>query len=563
MDAPTDIALKDAGQVRRSWIEWVWLGLAGVVLILFRLHAFDLPLETDECNYIYIGGRLLDGDRLYIDVWDHQPFGVFALFAGVIALFGDGPEVFRWLAVVFSLVSILLINGIVRLTAGRVAAGAAVLLFAISSADPGTAGEGCNREIYMNTLILAAWLFALRSSSKPGWGFFLSGCALAVGSCIKTILAVHWLLLAVWIAVTAWQRAARRRRTRSALTALGFFAAGPIVLWLATFGYYAATQRFGEFIDAVFLFNLSYSESPESFFARFARFFAPQRHPFIFDSAFPLWIGGGIGSVLLIFVTALRRNLNALAALLLVLGSYLATCLPARFWPHYYYLLVPAMTISLSIGLAVCVEMLASRPPHVPSTVRKAVSLCLFAIVFAALLTTEYKHYLSQPPFGITVTRYNSRDFWGRAQSENVRRVTEPGDEVFVYSNEAEIYYYSKRRCASRYTMITGIRAGVDPGNRRRATMMEELREDPPRLIMVLFDDPAFDRSSPQFDEVAFSDWQAFLNAHYGEPVGWDFNDRTREPIMFVLARKDQPIEKINWDWDRKEVGGWNLGEEH
>ena len=78
-----------------SWIEWSGLLGAATILIAFRLHAFDLPLETDECNYAYIGAQLLDGDRIYVDVWDHQPFGVFVLFAGVMALFGDAPEVFR------------------------------------------------------------------------------------------------------------------------------------------------------------------------------------------------------------------------------------------------------------------------------------------------------------------------------------------------------------------------------------------------------------------------------------------------------------------------------------
>ena len=72
-------------------IVWIGPALALVVLILFRLHAFGLPLETDECNYAYFGARLLEGDWLYVDLWDHQPPGVFVLFAGIIAVFGDDP----------------------------------------------------------------------------------------------------------------------------------------------------------------------------------------------------------------------------------------------------------------------------------------------------------------------------------------------------------------------------------------------------------------------------------------------------------------------------------------
>ena len=76
-----------------SLLEGGGLAMAGAILLAFRLHAFDLPLETDECNYIYIGSRLLAGDRLYVDVWDHQPFGVFVLFFKTFI-----PEPIQWVS---------------------------------------------------------------------------------------------------------------------------------------------------------------------------------------------------------------------------------------------------------------------------------------------------------------------------------------------------------------------------------------------------------------------------------------------------------------------------------
>ena len=53
----------------------------------------------------------------------------------------------------------------------------------------------------------------------------------------------------------------------------------------------------------------------------------------------------------------------------------------------------------------------------------------------------------------------------------------------------------------------------------------------------------------------------AQVETEFGEPVGWDFNDKTRAPIMLVLGRKDRPIRPIDWDWDRSAVGAWQLGE--
>ena len=68
---------------------------AGLLLVLFRAHAFPAPLEADECNYLYIGERLNAGDRLYEDVWDHQPPLMFALAAVFTRLAGPGAAASR------------------------------------------------------------------------------------------------------------------------------------------------------------------------------------------------------------------------------------------------------------------------------------------------------------------------------------------------------------------------------------------------------------------------------------------------------------------------------------
>ncbi len=582
MDEPSNHPRSNRLAARISPGEVAILIAAGALLALLRLHAFDLPLETDECNYAYIAKRLLAGDRLYVDVWDHQPFGVFALFAAVIALFGDAPMVFRWMALFFSLASLGLIYAIARRCAGRTAAVMAAVLFALASSDPGTAGEGCNREIYMNTLVLAAWYLALRARSAPGraprrlkpaardvalhargWSIAAAGMALAVASSLKTIVAVHWLFLAVWVAAGAQRHAEPGRRTRDVIVSLALFGAGPALLWLGSLVYFAGDGRLHEFVDAVFVFNLGYSAQPEHFFQRFLTFFTPPQQPFIFDSALGLWIGG-LGGVLWLMMAVVRyrkvgsahptgTTLEARPVVLLAMASYVATCLPGRFWPHYYYLLIPALVLTASVAIGHPSSMVVGSMPRSGNRrwARRSglIASCAFGILLIWLMATEWTGYVRQPPFGITVNRYNSRDFWGRAHGEQIRRITNPTDEIFVYGNEAEIYYYANRRCASRYTMITGLGEGYPGFQARRAMMLAELRRRQPRLILVLFDERPFD------------EWVAFLKEHYSDPIGWDLNDRTGERIMFVVARKDAPVAPVDWNWDRSSVGGWFPGE--
>ncbi|MFQ5461525.1 MAG: glycosyltransferase family 39 protein, partial [Phycisphaerae bacterium] len=355
---------------RLAVADWMALAVSAGVLIAFRLHAFDLPLETDECNYAYIGARLLAGDRLYVDVWDHQPFGIFALFAAMIAMFGDAPEVFRGLAMVFSVGSLALLFLIVRRLSTTWIAACAALTFAVVSSDPGTAGEGCNREVFMNTFVLAAWWLTLRGGGSIR-SLVLGGFLLGIGSTIKTVLAVHWLALAVWAIASASRTESASTTASNRWRRLFALSAGPAIIWGTSLMYFAATWRARDFLDAAFRFNLGYSGSSEGFFARFVRFFSPVQHPFLFDSAWPLWAWLVPTTAWLLWTWTTRRHRGAAPALL-VLASYVATCLPGRFWPHYYYLMIPPAVIAGTLAAGDLARLarhwIARRnPPPVPA----------------------------------------------------------------------------------------------------------------------------------------------------------------------------------------------------
>lgn len=550
----------ESGKIRTALIPL--LGCA--VLLWFRLHAFDLPLETDEANYAYIGARLLDGDRLYVDVWDHQPPGVFMLFAAAISLFGDSPNVFRWMAAAFSIASLALLYAILQRISGRAAAILGVILFSVVSSDPGTGGEGLNREIYMNTLVLAAWWFALlawrpdcdiaplatqsRTSPPPdcaelpafrgNMAMAAAGLCLGLASLLKTNVAVYWFFLAAWIIAMACLRSPGRRAT-SAVGAMAVFSVGPILVWTCTLAYFAATGRFRDFMDAVFLVNLDYADT-QSDFGRFATFFDPPRFQHVFDSAFPLWIGAATGFAWLLSAAVLRMNAAMFLIIGLVAASFLAVCLPGRFWPHYYYLMIPPAVIVMTLFIVSLLH--ASAQFIARRTLASSVAIVASGLIIAVLFASEYEHFLSKDGLEITLPRYNTRDYWGRAQGENVARVTSPGDSVFVYGNDAAIYYYSGRKCASRYTMITGLHPQMRGAEERRRRLMSDLRASRPRVIVVVF------------DQEPFAEWKAFLEEQYGQPAGWDFHDERGNPIMFVLARKDAPIPEIDWNWDRAQA---------
>ncbi|MCB9850928.1 MAG: hypothetical protein H6817_09530 [Phycisphaerales bacterium] len=548
----------------RAWEPALFVG-AVALLIAFRLHAFALPLEVDECVYAYTGERLLAGERLYTDLWDHHPFGGYALFAGAIALFGDAPVVFRWMATGFSAASLGLIWAIARRIGGAGCAAIAGVLFALASSDPGMAGEGCNREIYINTFVLAAWLLAIRACTLPfcsrhdsanaaladsdaGWKpapqldcapcllrVLLAGVLLGIASAFKMVVAVHWVALLGYLVVYAF----RAGRWRQAIVTTLVFSIGPLMLWIGTGGYFALTNRWDAFLDATLYFNLGYAGDGESLL-RFWRFFDPVRQVSPFPSALPLWIAAGIG-ISLGAVACLKRCGQRYSAILpYLVASYVAVCLPGRFFAHYYYLVLPPLVLLAALA---CVDIgqRCAVAWHTSPGVRWAPA----GIVGVLLLLTQWTHYLSQPPIGITGPRYHGADFWARAMGEKLATVTDPDDTVFVYGDAAGIYYYAQRRCASRHIMAVGLAEGSRDVELHRKQLLDDIAGNNPRVIMLLFAEPPF------------PEWTAFLHAHYSEPVGWDMHDvHPNKAVMYVLEDPTRPIKRIDWNWNIAEAVG-------
>jgi hypothetical protein len=573
------------------------LSLAAALLVLMRLHAFGLPLEPDECNYAYIGQRLLAGDRLYVDVWDHQPPAVFALFAATSATAGSDTGVFRLMSMAFSLVSLSLVYVIVRRVNGPFLAGAGAFAFALISSDPGTAGEGCNREIYMNTFGLAALvaLGALNGSGGPRFArreyalIALAGLLLAIGSAFKTVVAVQWLALLAWVLWRQWRLVPEVRPAISAALAFG---AGPALIWTLLFSYFTATGRFGALYEAVFAYNIDYAGAKTSWLGRFAAFLVEGWHRDIFTPAAPLWIASALAlpvSLVLGLREARRPRVaptgpahaaaiptsrratvpqrttdNASATtrrpptassdsglstwhlgliLAYVLGSFVAVCLPGHSWPHYYYLLVPPLVILVAVTIATLTRIPSGQKFSLYALQPQGRTGRILAVVWVVWLAGwQAWAYLSVPVTKLTETRYESRDWWGRAQGLNVAEVTEPGDTVLVIGADPGVYFYSGRRAATRYTMMAALTSGYPGFEQRRRNLMEDLQRFRPRLILII--DPAFPELERFIKEnyVQAAPGLQFVDMHDLRPTEW---------VMQAVMDVRRPVRPIDWNWHR------------
>ncbi len=255
----------------------VLIALTSLVWSLFHVGLWHAPEWGDEGHYVFVGWRIAQGERLYLDFYDGvqmHPF-VYWTAAGVVKLLGRTAAVFpvmRSVTILGKLASLyivfLLARGLASTRAGLIAAA----LFGFNSLVIVIGNQAMTEPYSTLFALLGLWLFCKSKgwlhagAAKPAnggpqiapaqlWGYFGAGLSIGLGMlCRPTPL---FLGLVIGIAELG-----RRAGWREKLRVVGPFAGGaaaglmPLVLYLAVQG------GFEHFYLMVVRFMLKYPPTP-------------------------------------------------------------------------------------------------------------------------------------------------------------------------------------------------------------------------------------------------------------------------------------------------------------
>ncbi len=132
------------------------------IAIATRIWDIGNPIvHVDEQYYLLVGDRMLHGALPYVDIWDRKPLGLFALYAAIRLLPGNGIVAYQLVALVFAAATAWVVERMARrLGASRgaaLAAGAAYLIWL-----PLLSGRAGQSPIFYDLFVALAVLLTLR-----------------------------------------------------------------------------------------------------------------------------------------------------------------------------------------------------------------------------------------------------------------------------------------------------------------------------------------------------------------------------------------------------------------
>lgn len=437
------------------------------IITLLRRHTLTEPLELDMSVYAVIGHGLLNGERLYADLWDHKPPGIHLLFAAAELIAGYGMKQILLLNLAAAFATLLGVYQAAKNLGASAACGlvAAALWTAVSGNLQIQANQP-NTEVFLNAL--AVWsLVAATGSGSAFRRVLIIGMLTAAASALKQIAVITGFMIALPTIISALRSTPAMRWGIALAAALG----GPtILLWCAILAWFATRGTFGEFWECVVVYNREYAGS-------MLRNLWGITQPEAWRS-----VPGHIALLLAMATAAalalLRQRPDARS---LTIGAYLvgqALCIamPGKAFPHYAQLWLPPACVGASVLL-----WMAFRQTTLARV--KWLLPAASTILLVAIGAAESRYYRI-PADGWSIAKYGPTFVQCRNLGTHLQRTLGPETTIFSLGPVATTTFHAQGRAVGPLVYLMPLASpALGPDLRQR--QMDRLAQTPPDIVVV------------------------------------------------------------------------------
>lgn len=457
-----------------TWGLIILILLAAVAL---RVHLLDVPLERDEGEYAYVGQLILQGVPPYTKVYAMKMPGIYGAYALLLAIFGQtltGVHLGLLLLNLATIIGIFLLGKqLLDRTTGIVAAAS----FAVLSVGQGVQGVFANAESFVILPAVAGMVVLLRATDFRRLSpLLVSGILFGLAFLMKQ----HG---AAFIAFAVLYLIYQGRRTRPVslkprLANILLVLAGAALPFILTCLFFLASGIFDKFWFWTFTYAKEYISlvSPAQGWLIFLRNLG-----LVIASAPFLWGLAGLGLLALVIDQRARDRLFFVETL--VIFSFLAIIPGLYFRPHYFVLLLPAISLLIGIGISAMGRLLAG----LSLTAAKIIPV---AVILFALLSSVYHQRLflfEVDPATASRLTYGANPFPESLKiAQYLKERTSKEDTVGVVGSEPQIYFYADRRGATGYIYTYPLMEPHPYAEAMQAEMIREIEASRPAYLVLV-----------------------------------------------------------------------------
>jgi hypothetical protein len=487
-----------------SWWAHLAVGLTIAFFGLIRIRLAGFPLERDEGEYAYAGQLIMHGIDPYRYCYSMKLPGTASAYALLMAVFGQNAVgVHIGLLLVNSASSLLLYLLATRLF-GRLAAVVATATFALLSLQPVVLGfAGHATQFVVMPALAGLLLLLLAVESEKHWLLFGSGFCLGMSFLMKQPGALFIVFGVFYLAYLEWSRGLDLIWSG---IRLGLLLLGSVIPFASVCLLYAASGNFQRFWFWTFHYAREYEK-----ILPLSRGWENLQNTgsAVVSSGFLLWIIAALGLVAVLWRPKLRSH-TVFAVGFLVL-SFAAVCPGFYFRPHYFVLLLPA--VSLLSGIAI--GQATAKLRHGSASFLAAVPAIIFVIALVVSTARDSEFFFANDLDSACHHLYGTNPFpEARRVSEFIRSRAQDSDEIAVIGSEPELYFYSRLRSATGFVYMYPLMEPQPFAITMQHEMEKEIEVANPRFVVFVSEAASWLRHDDS--DSGIFDWSSkLLHDHY------------------------------------------------
>lgn len=457
---------------------WVWGSLALILIlaVILRLHLLPVPLERDEGEYAYAGQLILQGIPPYVHAYNMKMPGIYGAYAVILSVFGQTPTGLHLGLLFINLATICLIFFLGKKMVSPLAGLASAAGFAVLSVSNSVQGIFTHAEHLVILFSLGGLLLLINNADgRNKILLFLSGILFGAAVLMKQHGIFFILFSLCYLAYEEWGKNRFSAKRPFALSCL-IFSMGVIAPLGMTLLFFLSMGMLHKFWFWTYTYASEYTSLLTFSWSNLA-----EKISLIFQSSPLLWVLAGFGCLALLFDKQERPQAFFIGSFLAF--SFLATTPGFYFRPHYFILLLPA--VSLLIGVAV--NSIAHMFPSKNLALKISVPAMILIIALAHSIYNQKLSLFQASPVDVSRLIYGIDPFPESIKvSEYIKKHTSEKDRIAVIGSEPQIYFYSHRHSATGYIYMYALMEDHPYARLMEEEMISEIESARPLYLIFV-----------------------------------------------------------------------------
>ena len=466
-----------------------WCILAVIVfglVLAIRIRLLGIPLERDEGEYAYAGQLMLQGIPPYKLAYNMKFPGTYAAYAVIMSIFGQTILGIHLGLLLVNAITVALIFLLGRQLMDSTAGIAAATSYAVLSMSPSVLGLAAHATNFVMVFILGGTLLMLRllESERHSFGrLSVSGLLFGIGALMKQPALLFIPFGAIHL---LWNDVHQRFILKKILLRNLIFGVAAIV----PFGITCLVLSYGGVFDKFWFWTVSYAAQYGTFLMGEiytgkwplyrAMQVSGQSITEAIGMAWGLWALAGLGLMVGLWKRTSRSSTTFLLGFLVF--SALAVCQGFYFRPHYFIMVLPAVSLLVGVAISNLSDLLTSR-----MIVVRFAPLFLLGVTLGLLIFWDKKIFFAVSPVEACRMIYPDSPFAESVKiADYLRDHTSPDDTIAVLGSEPEIYFYAQRHSATGYIYTYGLMEPQKYARQMHEEMIREIERDRPKYLISI-----------------------------------------------------------------------------